>query len=243
MTWSIIARDPATNSFGVAVASRFFAVGALCPHVRPGAGALSTQALINPTYGPRGLALLSSGAAAAEVIEQLVSADDGRAMRQMHVIDQLGRTAAHTGSGCIGWCGARSEGNVSVAGNMLAGPEVIEATFDAFTRAESLPFAERLLAAMAAGEAAGGDKRGKQSAALLIHTTEDYPALSLRADDHPDPLGELRRLYRISQGRFAAFMSFLATRSDPCGIYDRAVIEAEALRREAMIAATGKEPA
>lgn len=243
MTWSIIARDPATGSFGVVVASRFFAVGALCPHVRPGAGALSTQALINPTYGPRGMALLSSGASAADVIEQLVSSDDGRATRQMHVIDSQGRTAAHTGDNCIGWYGHRSESNISVAGNMLAGPDVIQATFDAYIEATSLPFAERLLAAMQAGEAAGGDKRGKQSAALLIHTTEDYPALSLRADDHPDPLAELQRLYRISQGRFAAFMSFLATRSDPCGVYDRAVIEAEAQRREAMIAATGKEPA
>lgn len=246
MTWSIVARDPASGAYGVAVASRFFAVGALCPHIRAGSGALSTQALINPTYGPRGLALLSSGAAAEEVVAQLIASDDGRATRQLHVLDAQGHAAAHTGADCIGWCGHRGGENLSVAGNMLAGPDVIEATFNAFVRASALPFAERFMAAMEAGEAAGGDKRGKQSACLLIHTTEDYPALSLRADDHPDPLAELRRLYGISQGRFAAFMSFLATRDNLSGVYDRAVIEAEAQRREALqrnAEAAGKEPA
>ena len=130
--------------------------------------------------------------------------------------------------------------------NMLAGPDVVAATYDTFLQSASLPFAERFLAAMEAGEAAGGDKRGKQSACLLIHTTEDYPALSIRADDHPDPLAELRRLYRISQGRYAAFMQFLATRDNLSGVYDRAVIEAEAQRREAALrdeASAGKEPA
>jgi uncharacterized Ntn-hydrolase superfamily protein len=246
MTWSIVARDPANGAFGVAVASRFFAVGALCPHIRVGSGALSTQALINPTYGPRGLALLASGASAEEVVAQLIVSDEGRATRQLHVVDAQGRAAVHTGADCIGWCGHRSGENLSVAGNMLAGPDVVAATYDTFLQSASLPFAERLLAAMEAGEAAGGDKRGKQSACLLIHTTEDYPALSIRADDHPDPLAELRRLYRISQGRYAAFMQFLATRDNLSGVYDRAVIEAEAQRREAALrdeASAGKEPA
>lgn len=241
MTWSIIARDPDTGAYGIAVASRFFAVGALCPHIRPGIGALSTQALINPTYGPRGLALLSSGTSAEEVITQLVTADAGRDARQLHVIDTQGRSAAHTGSDCIGWCGHRGTDNLSVAGNMLAGPAVVEATLETFLQSAGQPLAERLMGAMEAGEAAGGDKRGRQSATVLIHTTEDYPALSLRADDHPDPLAELRRLYAVSQGRFAAFMSFLPTRDDPCGVYDRAIIEAEVQRREAALQA--RQPA
>ncbi|MFC3677401.1 DUF1028 domain-containing protein [Ferrovibrio xuzhouensis] len=240
MTWSIVARDPAGDAWGVAVASRFFAVGSLCPHVRPGAGALSTQALINPTYGPRGLDLLAGGATASDVIAGLITGDEGRAARQLHVVDAQGRAAAHTGADCIGWCGHRGGENLSVAGNMLAGPEVIDATCETYLKMASLPFAERLLTAMEAGETAGGDKRGKQSACLVIHTGEAYPSLSLRADDHVDPLAELRRLYRVSQGRYAAFMSFLPTRDNPCGVFDRAVIEAEVQRREAMLAQAEK---
>ena len=240
MTWSIVARDPQGDAWGVAVASRFFAVGSLCPHVRPGAGALSTQALINPTYGPRGLDLLAGGAPAADVIRILVAGDAGREARQLHMVDAQGRAAVHTGADCIGWCGHRGGENLSVAGNMLAGPAVVDATFERYRQSEGLPLAERLLAAMEAGEAAGGDKRGKQSACLVIHTGEDYPQLSLRADDHPDPLAELRRLYRVSQGRYAAFMGFLPTRGNPSGVFDRAIIEAEVQRREAMLAQAEK---
>lgn len=239
MTWSIVARDPLSGALGVSVASRFFAVGALCPHIRPGAGALSTQALINPTYGLRGLDILSSGADAHETIRQLIADDEGRAARQVHVLDAKGRAAAHTGADCIGWCGHRGGENLSVAGNMLTGESVIDATFNTFLECADLSFAERLLTAMKAGEAAGGDKRGKQSACLVIYTTEDYPSLSLRVDDHTDPLVELRRLYEVSQGRFAAFMNFLPTRNNPCGVFDRNVIEAEVQRREATLAARG----
>jgi uncharacterized Ntn-hydrolase superfamily protein len=121
----------------------------------------------------------------------------------------------------------------SVAGNMLAGPEVIGRTARAYEEACALPFAERLLAAMDAGEAAGGDKRGKQAAALLIHTTEDYPSLSLRVDDHAEPLAELRRLYAASLEHFQPFVACLATRANPAGITDRAVIEAEIARFQA----------
>lgn len=238
MTWSIIARDPATGAFGVAVTTKFFAVGALCPHAASGAGALATQALVNPTWGPRGLAMLRQGATAGDVVAALTASDEGRATRQLQVIDAAGRTAAHTGSDCIGWCGHKNAGQLSVAGNMLAGESVIAATFASFA-ASTKPFAERFIDALDAGQAEGGDKRGKQSAALVIHTTEDYPALSLRVDDHPEPLAELRRLYGISQGRFAAFQSFMATKSNPSGIWDRAVIEAEAQRIEARLAGRG----
>ena len=229
MTWSIVALDP-SGALGVAVASRFFAVGALCPAVASGKGALSTQALMNPLYARDGIAALAAGETAAAVVARLTGADAGRDARQLHVIDAAGRAAAHTGSSCIAWCGHLAGEGFSVAGNMLAGPEVIERTARAYERAAALPFALRLLAAMDAGEAAGGDKRGKQAAAIVIHGTEDYPALSLRVDDHPEPLAELRRLHTVSLERFQPFVACLATRADPAGITDRAMIEAEIAR-------------
>jgi uncharacterized Ntn-hydrolase superfamily protein len=236
MTWSIVARDP-SGALGVAVASKFFAVGALCPAVRNGRGALSTQALINPLYARDGLALLDAGVAPAQIVRRLTQADAGREVRQFHVVDAAGRTAAHTGGDCIEWCGHRAGDGYSVAGNMLAGPQVVEETARAYEAARALPFAERLMTAMEAGEAAGGDKRGKQGAALLIHTTEDYPFLSLRVDDHPDPLGELRRLFGVSLERFQAFVGCLPSHSRPAGITDRAVIDAEVARFHAERAA------
>lgn len=231
MTWSIVARDPASGAFGVAVTTKFFAVGALCPHASGGIGALATQALVNPTWGPRGLGLLRAGASAAETLSSLVASDAGRETRQLHLIDNQGRVAQFTGADCIGWCGHLAGDNFSVAGNMLAGEAVINATAASFA-ASSKPLAERLLDALDAGQVEGGDKRGKQSAALLIYGSEDYPELSLRVDDHAEPLAELRRLYSVSQGRFAAFRKFMATRANPSGIFDRAVIEAEAQRLE-----------
>jgi uncharacterized Ntn-hydrolase superfamily protein len=232
MTWSIVARDP-SGAFGVAVASKFFAVGALCPAVRAGKGALSTQALINPLYARDGLALLDAGAAADDVVRRLTEADGGREVRQLHVVDAAGRSAAHTGSNCIEWCGHRSGRGFSVAGNMLMGPQVVDETVRAYEAASTLPFPERLMAAMEAGEAAGGDKRGKQGAALLIHTTEDYPFLDLRVDDHAEPLVELRRLFAVSLERFQAFMGCLPSKARPAGITDRAVIDAEVARFQA----------
>lgn len=225
MTWSILARDEHGN-FGVAIASRFFAVGALCVHTRRGIGALSTQALMNPLYGPEGLTLLDSGCASADVVNRLTGADEGRAHRQLHVLPPSGNPAAWTGANCIGWCGHYLSDDFSVAGNMLAGPQVIEATAQAFREATGWPLAERLLAAMAAGEAAGGDKRGKQAAALRIHGDEDYPQLDLRVDDHEEPIAELARLYRKSLERYQPFMACLAGRRNPAGLTDRAEIEA-----------------
>jgi len=232
MTWSIVARD-ASGALGVIVASRFFAVGALCPHAHSGVGVLSTQALVNPLYGPRGLALLAKGNAPADVVRMLTFADAGREHRQLHMIDTEGNIAAHTGVECIEWCGQISGDGFSVAGNMLAGPQVIEDTAQFYDAARELPFAERLMAAMEAGEAAGGDKRGKQAAALLVCTTEAYPALDLRVDDHEDPLGELNRLYVKSLERFQPFVACLPSRARPAGITDRATIEAEIQRFQA----------
>jgi len=232
MTWSIVARD-ADGSLGVAVASRFFAVGALCPYARSGVGALATQALVNPMYGPAGLERLSAGVSPQRAIVALTAADAGREHRQIHLVDARARTAAHTGAQCIAWCGHLAGDGFSVAGNMLAGERVIRDTAEAFARHAHLALGERLILAMEAGEAAGGDKRGKQAAALRIVTTEDYPLLDVRVDDHVDPLAELRRLYAVSLERFQPFVSCLPSRARPAGITDRAAIEREIERFQA----------
>ncbi len=229
MTWSIIARD-ISGAFGVAVASRFFAVGALCPHARSHIGALATQALVNPTYAAPALAGMAQGIAPSLLVEQLTALDEGRDHRQLHLIDSHGRVAAYTGASCIDWCGHMTGNGYSVAGNMLAGQQVIEATVQGYLANDGIPFAERLIAALQAGEAAGGDKRGKQAAALLVYTTEDYCALDLRVDDHPEPIQELQRLYQKSLERYQPFTACLPSRQRPAGITDRALIEAEVER-------------
>jgi len=224
MTWSIIARDPASGAFGIAIATRFFASGALCPHAESGVGALSTQALVNPHYGPQCLELLRAGVPAPEVVRRVTAPDEGRDQRQLHVIDAAGRIGQHTGTRCIDWCGAIAGDGYSVAGNMLANERVIRDTAHAYEASRS-PFAERLIAALEAGEAAGGDKRGKQSAALRIHSSEAYAELDLRVDDHADPLVELRRLYDKAHERFIPFMRCGPSKARPWGELDRARIE------------------
>lgn len=233
MTWSILARDE-RGRFGVAIASRFFAVGALCVHTRRGVGAVSTQALVNPLYGPAALTQLGEGRAASEVVADLVGADDGRAVRQLHVLPAHGQAAAHTGASCVDWCGHQVFADFSVAGNMLAGPAVLEATARAFREHPREPLAERLIAALAAGDAAGGDKRGKQAAALRIHGDADYPELDIRVDDHAEPIAELERLYRVSLERFQPFVACLAGHGDAVGIVDRGEIEARVAHFHAM---------
>jgi uncharacterized Ntn-hydrolase superfamily protein len=227
VTWSIIARDAERGKIGIAVATRFFAVGALVPHIQSGVGAVATQALVNPFFGVNGLKLLGEERSAADVVEALVADDAGRDYRQLHVMDAQGRTAAHTGAACIDWCGHVAGQDISVAGNMLAGPRVVEETLAAFAANGTLALPRRLIAALRAGEAAGGDKRGKQSAALVIHGEEAWPDLDLRVDDHPDPLAELERLEAVSRKYFTHFMRFLPSRRDRVGVTDRAVIERE----------------
>ncbi|MGH8673573.1 MAG: DUF1028 domain-containing protein, partial [Burkholderiales bacterium] len=196
-----------------------------CPHAESGVGALSTQALINPHYGRQGLELLRSGVAAPEVVQRLVAPDEGREQRQVHVIDAAGRIGQHTGAACVDWCGATAGDGHSVSGNMLAGKAVIDETARVYRESGRLLFAERLIAALAAGEAAGGDKRGKQSAALLIYSTEEYPDLSLRVDDHAEPITELRRLYEKAHERFIPFMRCGPSKVQPWGTLDREEIE------------------
>jgi len=229
MTWSILARDPVTGTLGVAVASRFFAVGAICPHVEGRVAALATQALVNPMYAVHAMPRLRMGEAPATVLDSLVAPDKGAGQRQFHIIDATGRIAQHTGDNCVSWAGHVSAENVSVAGNMLAGEATVRATMDAYLSATG-SMVERLLTAMEAGEKAGGDKRGKQSAGLKIATRDPYPDLDIRADDHPDPLLELRRLYRVSLERFAVFRRFLPGNDSDWGTLDRTIMDSTIAR-------------
>jgi uncharacterized Ntn-hydrolase superfamily protein len=226
MTWSVIARDEATGRVGIIVASRFFAVGAAVPHIETGIGAVASQAFINPYYGSRGLDLLRAGKTAKAVISALTARDDGRDHRQLHVMDTAGKFAAHTGANCIDWCGHLIRPTFSVAGNMLAGPEVIAATARTYEANLALPFARRLILAMQAGEYAGGDKRGKQSIAMLIHDNEDYPLYNIRVDDHADPLAELTRLFDVARQRYVHFRRRMPSKAAPAGNTDRRDMEA-----------------
>ncbi len=225
MTWSIITRDPESGLFGIAIASRFFAVGALCLDAEAHVGAVCTQALMNPAYAKRSVAMLREGLKPADICRIVVSGDEGADQRQLHMLDRQGHTAAYTGATCVDWCGHLHEQDISVAGNMLAGPAVVADTLKAFKSRGDLPIVERLLAAMEAGEVAGGDKRGKQSAALLIQGDEAYPRFTIRADDHADPLAELRRLYDVAKERFIPFSTCFPTPERPYGITDRDQLE------------------
>jgi uncharacterized Ntn-hydrolase superfamily protein len=226
MTWSLLARE-SNGTLGVAIASRFFAVGSLCVHTQRGVGAVSTQALMNPLFGPLGIKLMQSGMATQQVMHDLLQTDAGSEQRQVHLLPMHGEAVAHTGKACIDWCGHVSGQDFSIAGNMLAGPQVVAETARVFQATQGMPLAERLILAMQAGEEAGGDKRGKQSAALRIHADEDYLQLDLRVDDHEDPLLELKRLYDKSLERFQAFLSCLPGRHNPVGLTDRALIDAQ----------------
>jgi uncharacterized Ntn-hydrolase superfamily protein len=199
MTFSIIAHDVATGQVGIAVASKTLATGARVPHIRTGVGAIASQARVNHYYGPRGLALLAAGASAADTVRLLIAADEDQDIRQVHVMDRHGRFAAHTGAECLEWCGHLVKESYSVAGNILAGPAVLEAMAAAYDAATGSPLAQKLVAAMKAGEQAGGDKRGRQSAGLLIHGISDWALLDIRVDDHADPLSELERLEGVAR--------------------------------------------
>src|SRR3954470_10886166 len=225
MTWSLIALDD-EGQFGVITATRFFAAGARVPFVATNVGAIATQALVNPYYGIDGLQLLREGRSPGDVLDLLKSNDDGEAHRQVQIIDASGKIAVHTGKHCLPWSHHAVGDAFSVAGNMLAGRRVIDEVFEVYIQNSELPFARRLITAMLAGEAAGGDRRGRQSAALVIMAGNEWPALDLRVDDHPAPLEELARLERVSQQEWVRYRPFVPTRASPAGITDHAVIDA-----------------
>lgn len=241
MTYSIVARDPGTGQYGVAVASRFFAVGAEVPHIRGGNCAVAAQAFVNPLLGLEGTARMAQDEAAQAVLDDMIARDGGRLQRQIHMIDSAGRSAAYTGADCIDWAGHLTGENVSVAGNMLAGAQVIAKTLKSYQANMQAPFAERLLTAMEAGATAGGDKRGTQSAALCIHRSEDYPWIDIRADDHPDPLAELRRLHDVARDRYLHMAETLPTSANFLGTTDRSGIDAAISAEEARRKAEGRQ--
>lgn len=196
-TFSIVARDPAVGAFGVAVATARPAVGALVPFVSL-QGGIATQARVNTEIGRRGIALLDQGVPIGTALQTLIADDSDRDIRQVHGVDAIG-SFCHTGKNCVPWCGHHDGGDFTVAGNMLAGPEVLSAMVAAYQRAreEGRELSERLLVTLETGQAAGGDKRGKQSAALLVASREPRATHNLRVDDHADPVAELRRIYDL----------------------------------------------
>ena len=226
MTWSIVTQDPTTGAFAVAVATKAFAVGASCPFVRSGVGAVSTQSFTNRYLGPAILDALARGLPPDAAIESALAGDAGRGIRQVHVVDRHGRSAAWTGQNCVEWCGSVVAPGVSVAGNMLSGEPTITETLAMFRAQSELDLPERLMVAMEAGEAAGGDRRGRQSAAMVMITTEDFPDLNLRVDDHAAPLVELRRLLGIWRRERAPGLASQPSRANPSGFIDLDAIEA-----------------
>lgn len=204
-TFSIVAADPAAGEVGVAVASRFFAVGSVVPYARAGAGAVATQASANTAYGPGALELLARGTTPAEALEILTRADAGRAQRQAGMVAANGASATFTGPECNAWAGGRSGPGYAAQGNILAGEAVVAAMERAFLDSAGKPLAERLYAAIVAGDAAGGDSRGRQSAVLMVARAGggyggfDDRAIDVRVDDHPDPIVELGRLVALAE--------------------------------------------
>jgi uncharacterized Ntn-hydrolase superfamily protein len=207
-TYSIAACDLEAGLWGVATQSKFLAVGSVVTWAEPHVGAIATQAYANPSYGPQGLALLREGLSAQQVVERLTAADDGRDHRQLGVVDSAGGSASFTGSECYDWAGGRTGAGYAAQGNILVSSQTVDAIAETFEATAGKPFAERLMDCLDAAQAAGGDKRGQQSAALLVVEKDGgYANLSdvvvdLRVDDHERPLEELRRIYGLHQAIF-----------------------------------------
>ncbi len=197
MTFSIIARCPRTGMLGVATSSKWLAAGGLVPFCRGGLGAVASQSFANPYLGIDALHLLEAGLPAERALEKVIESDPGRDLRQVGIVDNAGRADAYTGTGCIPWAGHHIGGAFVCLGNILAGPRVVSAMVRSFERSADAELPERLLAALQAGQEAGGDRRGRQSAGIIVYGDDEYPVCDLRVDDHPDPIPELTRLYEI----------------------------------------------
>jgi len=216
-TFSIAARCPRTGMLGVAVSTAVPAVGGLCSFIKPHVGAIATQSWVNPYLGIDGLKLLEGGMSAKETLEALLAEDEGRDERQLGIVDATGRSAAFTGRNCVDWHGHVVGDGFTVQGNMLVGSATIEKMAEAARLSEPLPLPERLMLVLEAGQSAGGDKRGKQSAHLKVFDTEEYPYYDVRVDDHRNPVAELRRVFEIAKQQVVPFIDGMPKRSDPLG--------------------------
>jgi uncharacterized Ntn-hydrolase superfamily protein len=217
VTFSIVARCPSTGRLGVAVATAVPAVGSMCPFTRAGTGAVSTQSWVNPYLALDVLDAIAGGQSAPAALEAVLAGDGSRGLRQIGVVDGAGTAAAFTGVDCTPWCGQEVGDGFAVQGNMLTGPEVVSAVASAFRASASAPLDERLMRAMEAGDAAGGDKRGRQSASLRLQGEEAYPALDLRVDEHKQPVTELRRVLEIARLQLVPFVEGMPRRGVPPG--------------------------
>jgi uncharacterized Ntn-hydrolase superfamily protein len=213
MTFSIVARCPRTGMLGVGTSSKALAAGAMVPYCRAGVGAVASQSFTNPYLGIDGLTLLEQGLIARRALERLIEGDQGRDLRQVAIVDRDGNTAAYTGGKCISWAGQVEGGGYVCLGNILTGEEVVKAMALAYESSIDEELPERLLRAVEAGQEAGGDRRGRQSAGLRVVHTEEYPYCDLRVDDHPDPVAELRRVFTIFQ-REEPFLQTAPRRDD-----------------------------
>ena len=229
MTFSIVARCPATGLFGVAVATAVPAVGSMCPFTRAKVGAASTQSWVNPYLALGVLEAIAGGQGARAALDAALAADEARALRQIGVVDHAGEASAFTGADCTPWCGQEIGEGFAVQGNMLTGPEVIDAMASAFRASAGQKLDERLMRAMEAGDAAGGDKRGRQSASLRVQGAEEYCALDLRVDEHPRPVTELRRVLEIARRQLVPFVEGMPRRGIKAGPAPEAVTSMLAL--------------
>ncbi|PSL40745.1 putative Ntn-hydrolase superfamily protein [Planomicrobium soli] len=219
-TFSIAARDEKTGQFGVAVSTKVPAVGLLCPFVKAGVGAIATQSFVNPYIGINGLKYLEEGLSAQEVMDRTLQEDRDPSIRQFSIVDRNGLAVSFSGDKCDGWYGHVTGENYAIAGNMLVSEDTIQEMKKSFESTGDLTLAERLLKAMEAGQAAGGDKRGRQSASLKVYSTEEYPLVDLRVDEHPDPVKELGRIYEVAKKELFPFMDMLPTLKNPAGKFD-----------------------
>ena len=228
-TFSVVARCARTEQLGVAVSSAVPAVGSICPFVKSGVGAVSTQSWVNPYLALEALRLIAAGNGAQRSLDAVLATDDARDLRQIGVVDHRGESAAWSGSQCTAWFGHVIAENFAIQGNMLTGADVIEAMAAAMRASESLDLAERLMRALEAGDAAGGDKRGRQSAALRVHEREDYPLLDLRVDEHARPVSELRRVHEIAKAQLLPFVRGMPSKGQPAAAPPDAVTNMLAL--------------
>jgi uncharacterized Ntn-hydrolase superfamily protein len=214
MTFSIAARDPQNGWLGVATSSKAIAAGGMVPYVKAGVGAIASQSFVNPYLGIDGLQLLGDGLPAARVLERVIEGDPGRDLRQLAIVDRDGRVASFTGDRCIPWAGQIMGGGYVCLGNILRGEQVVKAMADTFERGAGEPLYERLMRVLEAGQEAGGDRRGRQSAGMYIMGEQEYPLCDIRVDDHEDPVPELRRVLAVWEKEELPFLAVSPRRDD-----------------------------